>query len=64
MIAVKLHHARYGAGPATVMAHVESVSEYHARFRDRDGVIPEDMRLWHYDGDSTAHAPQFRADTT
>lgn len=49
---VRLFDANYAAGRApgepagVVVARVDSVREYHERFRDRDGAMAADLRLW------------------
>lgn len=50
MIVVRLDDARYGAGPGTVIAHVETVSEFIRFASDRDGARSPALRLW--DGDT------------
>jgi hypothetical protein len=46
LVAVKLDNPRFGSGPATVVAHPSSVSEYVESIRDRDGAHDATMRLW------------------
>jgi hypothetical protein len=49
---VRLFDPNYAAGRApgepagVVVALVETTREYFARFRDRDGAMPADLRLW------------------
>lgn len=53
LVAVRLDDARFGAGPATVLASVATVGEYLARFSDRDGARDASLRLWKLDGTIT-----------
>lgn len=46
MIVVKLDNPKHGAGPATVIAIVETVYEYLQMSVDRDGARKQDIRLW------------------
>lgn len=52
MAVVRLFDPNYAAGRApgepagVVIARVDSVREYFARYRDRDGAMPADLRLW------------------
>lgn len=46
MLIVKLDHHWIGAGPGTVIAHVNSVSEYLQIATDRDGARDPKLRLW------------------
>lgn len=46
MLIVKLDNAHIGAGPGTVVAHVDSVREYLALTTDRDGARDQRLRLW------------------
>lgn len=49
---VRLLDPNYAAGRApgepagVVIARVDSVAEYHAKYRDRDGAMAADLRLW------------------
>ena len=52
LIAVRLDDPRFGGGPATVMAHPESVGEYFKLISDRDGARDPRMRLWRMYGDA------------
>lgn len=45
-VVVKLDDPRYGAGPGTVVAIVDTVDEYLALITDRDGAHDPRMRLW------------------
>lgn len=49
MVMVRLDNHHIGAGPATVIARVSSVKEYHSLSTDRDGARDPSLRLW--DGD-------------
>lgn len=46
MIVVLLDDARFGSGPATVVAHAWSVAEYLTMTSDKDGARIQRMRLW------------------
>lgn len=46
LVAVRLDNPMFGSGPATVVAHPQSVDEYNAMITDRDGARDPRMRLW------------------
>lgn len=43
MILVRLDNSRYGAGPATVIARIDSLNDVP---RDKDGARDERLRVW------------------
>ncbi len=46
LLVVKLDNAIIGAGPGTVIAHVDSVKEFLTIATDRDGARDRKLRLW------------------
>lgn len=49
LLVVKLDDPKIPAGPATVVAQVETVKDYFDRHTDRDGALRSDLRLWEGD---------------
>lgn len=49
MLVVQLDDPRFGAGPATVVAVVDSVRDFLTLTTDRDGARDRRFRLWRGD---------------